>query len=502
MKSTNLSLSPGNDDTANCASQSTIAPLLDEADSERYTTWVKSSLIPTSREEAPSLEQLCSTLIATLSKPPSWEAFTTEKPLKPEATHVAIKALQNEQETLKSANISTPESKDSSEASSVNGHDLDTRLYQVCPDFTTYAHLEALCSHPEKEVRALAINIRTIFLGWMEDERVEATWVTPNILLDGMLGSLDAATLHALCAAHNFTHVAMLSIHPDDWVVGGAWAAHGRLSWTRRPASAQERAHGVADRLVAPQWNQPAERKPRVIVQGGVAYRSPVTDQLVIPLEDGAGSSLLVHLPDVCTFIAQHDKRPGVLVVVHCKMGLSRSNAALEAFILQAVGRRLREDAGWLAKEPGARQADLLAVLRNYHRAFERRRPDLKDKFPRQLESWAKFLADGEPESGPDYATDKTSAGGEGMRDAAVVACYQANWLLPESLVAHYYKRTGTAKGRSEITICRFRDAERQLRADLERGSDHGNGSSCLWLSLSHFVGLCKATHESRGLRG
>lgn len=107
-----------------------------------------------------------------------------------------------------------------------------------------------------------------------------------------------------------------------------------------------------------------------------------------------------------------------------------------------------------------------------------------------------RFLADGEPAAGPEAVVDRASAGGEGMRDAAVVACYGGNWLLPESLVWHYYNRTGTGTGRAENTVRRFREAEQQLRDDLD-----GDGGRPPWISLSQFVAMCKSTHESESLR-
>ena len=497
MEINNTSTSPEHGIMKGHGAPSETAPPPGEAAAEQqYPTWVRTSLVPGFREQAPSLDQLCTTLIASLDGSGIQDAIIADEKPSNKPITAATNGVQNKEAPLDPTEIMNCAPEDKHQALPKPGN-LNKRLCEICPDFTTYTDLEALHNHPDKEIHALATRIRAIFLTWMEEERVAATWVTPNILLDGMLGSLDAAALRALCAAHAFAHVAMVSIHPDDWVVGGAWAAHGQLAWTRRPASAQEqeRAHGgIAERLVAPWRDRPPARRPGVIVQSGVALRSPVADQLVIPLEDGAGASLLVHLPDICTFMAAHD-RPDTLVVLNCKMGLSRSHAAQEAFVLRAVSSRLRQDAAWRAKGAGERQGDLLRIVRNYHEAFGRRRADLKDKFPRQMESWARFLAEGEPECGPDFATDKVSAGGEGMRDAAVVACYQVNCLLPESLVAHYYKRTGTGKGSAYNTVVRFRRAEEKLRADLE--SDVSPGSTAMWLSLNDFVDLCRSTHQS-----
>lgn len=472
----------------------TPGPPLADAFSEKYPTWVKSSLIPGSRDEAPSLEELCKGLIRTLDEaPPCNQSATDEKPLKLAPTPAPAK---HQSETVVSESLGQrpaceAEFSDPDQARSAKPAVLDDSLCKAFPAFTTYAHLDILGRHSQENLRAIAAKIKEIQLQWMDEERVTATWVTPNLLLDGILGSIDPKTLQALCKTHNFKHVVMISIHPDDWVAGEAWKAHGRLQWTKRPSSAQERASGVCERLVAPLWDHQPERSPQIIVQNDVEYPSPVVDQLIIPLEDGDGSLLLMQLPDICTFINQHN-RPDSLMVMHCKVGLSRSNAAQEAFVLHAAYRELRKNAKWLQKDTNEKQADLQMLCQTYHKAVKRRRPDLKSKFPKQMANWAKYLADDEPDCGPDFAIDQSSPGGNDMRDAAITACYELGYLLPPNLIQHYSKRTAAGTETAQKTIRRFQKAEQELQV----GDCRPNATP--WLSLVQFVTLCERLHTSR----
>lgn len=477
-------------------------PPLDEAFSKAYTTWVRSSLIPRFREEAPSLDELCTALIATLGETPTLIASAAgAKPLKT-ATAPAHAEEQNDREhpqnhgeiPARGAEIWDP---NRGRLELEERLLLDDGLFKAFPDFTSYGHLESLNKHSKEELRGIATKIMEIQLRWMDEERVEATWVTPNILLDGILGSMDPTTLQALCQAHSFKHVVMISIHPDDWVAGAVWKAHGRLKWTKRPSSAQERDAGVHERLVHPLWDQP-ERHPQIIVQSDIEYHSPVIDHLIIPLEDGDGSSLLMQLPDICTFVSQHN-RPETLIVIHCKVGLSRSNAGQEAFVLHAVYRELRRSARWMFKDAKEKQGDLQTMCQTYHKSVQRRRPDLKSKFRNQMANWAKYLAEDEPECGPEFATDQTSPGGNDMRDAAITACYELGCLLPRSLIAHYHKRTGAGVETAQKTIRRFRKAEQELHAGMDMDGLQDTTSR---LSIAQFVNLCEAKHQSRNPGG
>ncbi|KAJ4424635.1 hypothetical protein N0V82_000767 [Gnomoniopsis sp. IMI 355080] len=472
---------------------------LDEAYSKKYATWVKSSLIPRSREQAPSLEALCTGLIGTLhnTKPRGLSAADA-KPCSVGATPVDVKesGANVVSNTINQTSTRPAEPEDPDQAWLEEQLILDGNFCEIFPEFASYAHLDALREHPQENMRAIATKIMESQLRWMDEERVEATWVTPNILLDGILGSIDPKTLLALCEAHKFKHVVMVSLHPDDWVAGGVWKAHGRLKWTTRRSSDQERDHGVYEHLVCPLWDEP-QQFPQIIVQNDIQYQSPVIDQLIIPLEDGDGSSLLMQLPDICTFVSQHNK-PDILVVIHCKVGLSRSNAGQEAYVLHAVYQELRKDAHWMRKDSTQKQVDLQTICQNYHKLFQQRRPALKSKFPNQMANWAKYLADDEPECGPDFATDESSQGGNDMRDAAVTACYDLGVLLPLKLISHYEKRTEVGTETAQKTIRRFQNAERERRASV--GKDDLQDASS-WLSIRQFVNLCKAMHKSKSLR-
>lgn len=474
-------------------------PSLDEAFSKRYPTWVKSSLIPKFREKAPSLDELCTGLIETLDETRPKESSAVDAKTRNIAANPTVtKGLSDGQVSHTLTHKSTDQNEFGKPDQAFPDHrlDLDQGLFNAFPEFSSYAHLDTLREHPQEKLRAVATRIMDIQLRWMDEERVEATWITPNILLDGILGSTDPKTLQALCEAYGFKHIVMVSVHPDDWVAGGVWKAHGRLNWSKRQSRAQEGDDGVHNGLICPLWDQPAQL-PQIIVQNDIEYQSPVVDHLVIPLEDGDGSSLLMQLPNICTFIGQHNK-PDTLIVIHCKVGLSRSNACQEAFVLQAVYQKLRKDEKWMGQKSGQKQADLQKLCQNYHKLVKQRRPALKNKFPNQMANWAKYLADDEPECGPEFATDKSSAGGNDMRDAAIVACYNLGYLLPPTLFSHYHQRTGAGMETAQKTIRRFQKAEEVQHVGVS-GGDSQNALSRM--SIEHFAELCEAAHKVNELR-
>lgn len=473
----------------------TNGPPLDEAFSKKYSTWVKSSLIPRFREKAPSLVELCAGLIETLDETRPKESSAAD------AKTRIIAAIPTDPKGLDDVKVSNHLEHKSNDqigfgkpdqASLNHRLDLGYDLFNAFPEFFSYAHLDTSREHPQEKLRVIAKQIMHIQLRWMDEERVEATWITPNILLDGILGSVDPKTLQALCEAHSFKNIAMVSVHPDDWVAGGVWKAHGRLNWSKRQSRAQGADDGVHNDLIRPLWDQ-ATQLPQIIVQNDVEYRSPVTDHLIIPLEDGDGSSLLMQLPNICTFISQHDK-PDTLIVIHCKVGLSRSNACQEAFVLQAVYQMLRKDARWMGQESEQKRAELQTISKNYHKLVKQHRPALKSKFPNQMANWAKYLADDEPECGPEFATDHSSAGGNDMRDAAIVACYNLGYLLPPTLISHYHERTGAGMETAQKTIRRFDEAEKEQCAGV---SKEGSGSALSRMSIAQFVSSCEAAHKA-----
>lgn len=471
-------------------------PPLDEKYSKTYTTWVKSSLFPRSREKASSLSELCTELIGIRDETRPRKSVAADAKICEVSTVRGDTMEQADKVVLQSVGQNAARETEAWKPDQAQPEQrlvLDDSFCKDFPDFASYAHLDTLREHPQEKLRAIATKIMEMQLRWMDEERVEATWVTPNILLDGILGSIDPKTLQALCETHSFKHVVMVSLHPDDWVAGGVWRAHGRLKWTKRPSSALERHHGIYERLVNPVWDQPLQL-PQIIVQNDIEYQSPVVDHLIIPLEDGDGSSLLMQLPDICKFVSQHNK-PDTLIVIHCKVGLSRSNAAQEAFVLQAVYRELRKNAQWMDKDTAQKQVDLQAICQNYHKLVQQRRPALKSKFPNQMANWAKYLADDEPECGPDFATDQSSPGGNDMRDAAVTACYELGLLLPLKLISHYYKRTEAGTETAEKTIRRFLHAEQEQRVAVNRDDSQ---TATPWLSIAKFVTVCKDIHTDK----
>lgn len=469
---------------------------VDQAYSKKYPTWVKSSLFPRFRQNAPLLNELCARLIETLDGTRPQEASATDAKIRNiSATPTDYTERKNNGDITAAVGQGPAHQAElglSDQACLEQRLYLDHGLLDAFPEFSSYAHLDTLREHPQEKLREVSTKIMDIQLRWMDEEREEATWITPNILLDGILGSIDPNTLQALCKAYSFKHIVMVSVHPDDWVAGGVWKAHGRLSWSRRQSTAQERDDALHNDLLCPLWDQPIQL-PQIIVQNDIEYQSPVVDHLIIPLEDGDGSSLLMQLPDICTFISQHNK-PDTLIVLHCKVGLSRSNACQEAFVLQAVYQELRKDIKWVGKASEQKRADLQMICQSYHKLVKQRRPALKSKFPNQMANWAKYLADDEPDCGPEFATDKSSPGGNDMRDAAIIACYVLGYLLPPTLISHYHERTCAGKETAQKTIRRFQNVEKEQRVGVS-GDDFQEGLSRM--SIEHFVKLCDAAYKA-----
>ena len=54
-------------------------------------------------------------------------------------------------------------------------------------------------------------------------------------------------------------------------------------------------------------------------------------DHLVIPVQDSEYADILIHFPDACRFI-QNAVNDGGRVLVHCRMGISRSATVIAAY--------------------------------------------------------------------------------------------------------------------------------------------------------------------------
>lgn len=57
---------------------------------------------------------------------------------------------------------------------------------------------------------------------------------------------------------------------------------------------------------------------------------------LVVNVEDSEMADLLIHLPAACRFVSEAlDSSPTASVLIHCRMGVSRSTTVLAAFLMK-----------------------------------------------------------------------------------------------------------------------------------------------------------------------
>lgn len=293
------------------------------------------------------------------------------------------------------------------------------------------------------------------------DKTVDAALGTAKLDLSGIMHSIDIDCLNARLRDKGDDTYAVCSIHPDDWVAGRAqppdpetrwcnWSLHGKLGWHTRPTGDPD----VAEELVSLARSSAGgsgsgtggsvvvRRAPGTGVQHRRRVTSRVVDHHVIELADEGSSPLLKHLPSAVTFIGAHLGVPGRRVLVHCKVGHSRSASVVTAFLLH------RYYHGVIAARGGeSDRAATVAHLRErcdaMLRWLSRRRPGVRapeeNNFTQQLYAYADYLVYGTMPALP--AAKVKRDGGDQMRDAAAVVFYKQGQRPPLNIVRHYFER-------------------------------------------------------------
>lgn len=317
----------------------------------------------------------------------------------------------------------------------------------------------------ERRLQQLVAAIKETQLEFIDQLRQPVTWVYEDeavqrriarksraqrrILVGGIRDSTDVDFLRSVLEEERKrcdreedkpTEMVLVSIHPDDWVSQGRWALHGRYKWEKQKvAEPIFREAGLQERLV----RQGGQSKPP-------NEGSPVVDQLLVELLDQGNSPLLYYLPDICTFADQHRERsPTTVVMFHCKMGMSRSVAAVVGYEMWRHYQAVRGSSEWQEQGEGDRVAELKCVKQNFADFMSTSRKGANlDKFGSQLDLWAEWLVCGvDTTSPPPLPLVKPKLKGAAMRDAAVIVFYQHNQLPPLNLIEYYQERVQEGRG-------------------------------------------------------
>lgn len=324
-------------------------------------------------------------------------------------------------------------------------------------------------------LQPLVAAIKKQQLLFIDELRQPITWVPEDdevpgqrrIIVGGIQDSKDVAFLRSVLEeARNKvvkeedkpTEMVLVSIHPDDWVSQGKWALHGRYEWQEK-------------RLVGP------SRLPR--------EDSPVVDQLLVELLDRESSPLLHYFPDICRFADQHRQRsPTALVLFHCKMGQSRSVAAVTGYEMWRHYQAVRGSIEWHGKSDERKIDELKAVKEEYGKFLTAARQGANlDKFETQLDLWAEWLVGGVDTSGPPAITQtrESPKRESAMKDAAVLVFYQHNELPPLNLVEYYQERVRLGAPAGSML-----NSGKNWETTVVEGRE----------PLSAFMGRCKVAHN------
>lgn len=344
----------------------------------------------------------------------------------------------------------------------------------------TYDELEVLNSHPQYGY--LARKIKEQQMDFLLDEKTDVTQVdlcdfdkdldatlnTTRLEISGILHSIDIQYLNNRLRETNDDSYAILSVHPDDWVAGRTqcpdpeqrwcnWSLHGRLEWDSEHTTTTTSGRGGGDG-VGEQSKKRGElgtlsdrpgRPPGSGMQNGRVVTSPVVDHQIIELADEGTSPLLRYLPSAVRFIDTHLQVTGRRVLVHCKVGHSRSAAVAVAYLMHryydSVVARDEDFIRW--KDTAARIDHMKAKCDAIFRWLKTRRAGVKagdNNFTRQLHSYAEYLVTGAmPDRIPAPAIKRD--GGDQMRDAALLVFFNQRQRPFPNLVRHYFETRGPA---------------------------------------------------------
>lgn len=349
----------------------------------------------------------------------------------------------------------------------------------------TYEELETLSRMPGYEYLARDVKLQQMKILLEElqevtqvdlcefDETLDAALSTDRLDLSGIMHSIDIDCLNSRLLEKGHETYAILTLHPDDWVAGRSqpadpearwcnWSLHGRLGWTTRatgdPDVREELVSLVPEQGVDDRPRSQAQRRPGTGLQRGRAVTSRVVDHHVMELADEGSAPLLKYLPSAVTFIDAHLAAAGRRVLVHCKVGHSRSASVVTAYLMHKYYH------GVVARD-GARWADAAARARHLkHRCdailgwLKKKRPGVRaaeeNNFTQQLHAYADYLAYGEMPPIPPAKIKRD--GGDQMRDAAVVVFFNHRQRPLLNLIRHYFERRTPAFYRFPVEMHEF----------------------------------------------
>lgn len=332
----------------------------------------------------------------------------------------------------------------------------------------TYQELEALSCIPGFEYLARDVKLEQMRILSEElqdvtqvdlcdfDDALDAALGTDKLDLSGIMHSIDIDCLNARLRDKGDDTYAVLTLHPDDWVAGRSqpadpearwcnWSLHGRLRWTTRATEDPD----VREELVclAPDGSSGAvSRPPGTGVQRGRAVASRVVDHHVIELADEGSAPLLKYLPNAVTFIEAHLAAPGRRVLVHCKVGHSRSASVVTAYLMHKYYHGVvvadgGDDVRW--GDAAARSAHLKQKCDAILAWLKKKRPGVRaaeeNNFTQQLHAYADYLAYGKMPPIPPAKIKRD--GGDQMRDAAAVVFFNHRQRPFLNLIRHYFER-------------------------------------------------------------
>lgn len=347
----------------------------------------------------------------------------------------------------------------------------DQKIYQdlVAANFSrlhTYDDLEALSRIPGYAYLARDVKIQQMkFLceGQQDvtqvdlcdfDSTLDPELNTGKLDLSGILHSIDIDYLNTRLRKTHCDSYAILSIHPDDWVAGKSqpldpeqrwcnWSLHGKLKWNTRKTGDPV----VEEELLSLQ-EEAAGQPPRSGLQHGRSVTSPVVDHQVVELADEGTSPLLRYLPNAIKFIDTHSSVAGRRVLVHCKVGHSRSASVVVAYLMYKYHQGVVADSKMFAPWEGARPKiehmrrkcdELLRWLKS-KREGVKAPDDQENNFVQQLYAYADYLVTGTMPSVVPTARVKR-AGGDQMRDAAAVVFFNHKQRPCLNIIRHYFER-------------------------------------------------------------
>ncbi|KAJ0120065.1 dual specificity phosphatase [Diaporthe amygdali] len=226
---------------------------------------------------------------------------------------------------------------------------------------------------------------------------------------------------------------AVVSIHPENWLAANDWKMLF-TKWDEDPTS------------LKPGWTEKGKR-----------------GQYVIPLEDDSSSDLLSRFEKAFKFMNYYLLQ-GQNVLVHCKMGQSRSASLVLGYMLTRYYKCYIADAH-PSKEKALEDFNELKKIQNRftNEISGKRKGVSTAKFEKQLEKHLENLAkyNGDQSTPAQQQKPQGKKGGGGIiKDAILLLCYMHNLTPTDEILKywtsqkrnkHYWVRASKEKTKKEI---------------------------------------------------